>query len=206
MNDQPYHPPLADVPPPIMPERPSVWPLVLGIIGVLIGLYGICGGAINLFSAEFTKTMLTSNPGMQSLPQEYFDSLQKLGRMGAIVSLPTAVLLIVASILLIMRRPSARGLWMTWALVSGIGSIVMLVVSMPIQRQMIESMTASDPNLANNPAFGNMMNMSTGIGAVCGGIFALALPVFTLIWFSLAKVRQEIEWWRQRRATPGGPF
>ncbi len=179
---------------------------MLGIIGVLIGLYGICGGAINLFSAEFTKTMLTSNPGMQSLPQEYFDSLQNLGRMGAIVSLPTAVLLIVASILLIMRRPSARGLWMTWALVSGIGSIVMLVVSMPIQRQMIESMTASDPNLANNPAFGNMMNMSTGIGAVCGGIFALALPVFTLIWFSLAKVRQEIEWWRQRRATPGGPF
>ena len=77
---------------------------------------------------------------------------------------------------------------------------------MPIQRQMIESMTASDPNLANNPAFGNMMNMSTGIGAVCGGIFALALPVFTLIWFSLAKVRQEIEWWRQRRATPGGSF
>lgn len=68
----------------------------------------------------------------------------------------------------------------------------------------MDSIMASDPNMQNNAAASSIMNASTGVGAACGIIFAMALPIFALIWFNLAKIRREVEWWRQRRATPGG--
>lgn len=204
MNDHPYSTPQADVPPPILPERPSVWPMVLGIIGILLGLYYLCGGLMGLFASSMSNSLLQMNPATQNLPEDYLATMATLQKVNAFVSLPSAMLLLAASILLIMRRAVARALWQAWSVIFIIATVGLTIYSWPMQKKMMDAVTSADPNMANSEAMAGIMGASAGIGLACGLIFALALPIFTLIWFNLSKVRREVEWWRQRWATQGG--
>ena len=95
-----------------------------------------------------------------------------------------AIVLLVAGICLLKRARISRGLYMTYASVnmvlSVVGLVIVLTVVLPTLRQ------GEMPKAAATAGT---------IGAVVGVVIGMAWPLFLLVWFSRRKIRQEVQQW-----------
>ena len=102
--------------------RRSVWPMVLGIIAVVFGGFATLGGlwgAVAPFVMDGFARLLAQMPSAPGQdPAKMFEAMGEyryLLMATSLASTAVAVLLLVAGIALMRRRPSARRLCMAWA-------------------------------------------------------------------------------------------
>jgi hypothetical protein len=110
-----------------------------------------------------------------------------------------AALLIWGGVQLLRKRAGSRGVLLTWAVVrvlQGIGAAV--VMGLMQEEQMRASMvTASSPGGRPAAVIGMAIGSATGgLAMATYALWAMALPVFVLVWMMLPRVRREIGGWR----------
>ncbi len=179
-------PPLQPLPyRPVEPVR-TVWPTVLGIIGIIFGAFGILSG----LWAGVAEMVPALHQAAASQPTPISGTYAMIT---GLVNIALAVLLLVGGITLIGRRALAVTLLKTWAIVDIITAIGGFVFVLAGMSQMVQTMQQQNPAMAKAPP---AVLEAAIIGGICiGGLFALALPIFTLIWFGRQKIKDEIAAW-----------
>lgn len=180
-----------------MPARPPKWPTVIGVIGTVIGGWGICNGVIGLCMIAFFANFEPMSKGSITS-----SAMFPLGIGGAVASLGApllvAVILLVGSIQLLRRRRGARTVLIWYSIIRIVVVAATIAYSVLATQNMLEQMSqtsaaggASAPTLPAGTmnAMYVMMWVQIGVQAV----LFLALPVFLLVWFTRAGVKRDIE-------------
>ena len=179
-----------------LPEVPSKWPTVFGVVGIILaalGLFGGCCGMIVPLAMPRYIAWLESQP---NVPQEQID-LTKASMppvvwtlLAGLVGLALGTILLIGAIRLLRRRSSGVGLCKFWAWVTIPWSIVGFVIGMYLQMQVpkgSQQMGAAGQYIGL--AFGGCWVLVMGVG----------LPLFMLYWFTREPVRAEIAAWDEQR-------
>lgn len=171
------------------PAEPPAWPKVVGIISIVLGsLWSLCGlcGSVWFFAAPAFMKMAEQQFGPP--PQVMFPTAAQTGItvLGTFLS----VLLLVAGIATVRRRPSGRTLHLVYAPIE----IVMSLVGAWLGWQ---QQTAIQKWVQENPT-DKWAQQQQGGGAA--GIVVLVLMtliavgwcVFLIVWFGAMKRRPEV--------------
>src|SRR5688500_15852593 len=114
-------PPITDPPilhPPMMPGAVaaprSSWPTVLGVIAIVFGALGALQGVVGLLApllvGPFRSFVASNSPqGAAGDPFAGWDQYQTELIISALLTVVAGTLLVFGSILLVMRKPLARG-------------------------------------------------------------------------------------------------
>ncbi|MEM7383394.1 MAG: hypothetical protein AAF514_00490 [Verrucomicrobiota bacterium] len=184
--------------PPSHPTKPSAWPVALGIIAIVFGLFGAGASAIGVFGQQAMVGLAASGMGeageaYKEMAASWFPKLLIVAAFTILV----AFLLLVGGIVLLRRKPSGVKLLKVWAVLK----ILLICVSIPInylqQKEMMGLMSQVSPD--SSPAANISVNTGAEVGVIVGLIFGiiwgLILPIFFLIWFSLKKIKEEVATW-----------
>lgn len=138
-----------------------------------------------------------------------FESMAPLYTIQAITSfvgLLTAILLLIAGIMLVRRRRRAQTLHLVYA-VLGIISVGVAIAlhwyTMSIMMDAMGGLPFGEMDPGMDPAMGEQMrsmmhaqfSMVSVFGAIMIGATGLPYPIFLLIWFLRPKIRREVEGW-----------
>lgn len=161
---------------------PSSWPIVLAVFGFVYAGMTALG---LLASAVFM--LIGFDFGVE---EELAESLEPFGPwqtiVGSLVSAALMVVLVAVSVGLVRRRRWSITLGSWWAVLEIGLAVIMSVIGLYGMMRFMEQ--------GQNVGVGMMAAWGI-IGMVMGLAFWLALPVFMLIWFSRAKVREEYGRW-----------
>jgi len=181
MSQTPYSPPPPEPVPPVQtqgyipqPKR-SAWPTVIGIISTIFAAMGLICTPISLAINAF-------NPATQKV-HEFMPEWYRTWELGSgLVGVAFAVLLLIAGISLMKRRPIGRSLHLIYAI---IGTVMTVINAVAIVLLIGETSDMPDPM-----RYGMI---GGGAGGVCLG---LAYPIFLLIWFLRGPVAKEVKTWK----------
>lgn len=202
MEEQ-FHPPTEPVP--VQRARQgSAWPGVVGSIALVFGVLGIAQGGLTLLGSivmRFVSSAASAAPGGGAAAMSGITAMEKYAVLVYTVALTgsaVAVLLLVGGIQLLRRNPGATAWLVTWGMLKicwGGGSVWMNV---HMQREQMRIMQTQVNSPMPAALMGGVMELLMTGGIVLGLMWAWALPVFVLIWFSRRKVREEVRSWRAR--------
>ncbi|MCI0363728.1 MAG: hypothetical protein L0219_07585 [Phycisphaerales bacterium] len=184
--------PLSQVPPPTefsgIPDTPSKWPTVIGVIGIILaslGLFGGCCGVAYPWLWPFYLDFLSNQP---NITQDQIDQIVASQPpvwwmlVGGIMGLILAIWLLVASINLLRRRRRAVSATVAWAIVQIVWGFTSVGINVYLQ---LSSPAGSDPTQA----------LGSGFGMCCGLMIGVAWPAFVLIWLLRAKTKADTSTW-----------
>lgn len=157
-------------------EPPSKWPVVVGIIAIVLSALGLLGGVCGMVMMTVAKPLMQNMPNMPAGALEITPTLIAT----TAVNLGLSVMLLVVGIGFLKRRAWSARLGMVWAIVDIVAVIVNVAVA---------------PRMAAAQSGGQAEAVGASIGMVCGATFGLVFPVFLLIWLSRAKIKQEVASW-----------
>jgi hypothetical protein len=203
----------AAVAPPTVPgelesptrRRSSTWPVVIGIIAVIVGSLGaltnLWGAVAPFFMHAFTGVVASMpNNGQAQDPGAMFEAMSEyrywmLATSGFAVVL--SIWLLITGILLMARHRAAWRLSVTWACLKLVAVVAAVMVTYVVQRAQFEAMN-TNPNSPAPAMFGKMTSIMA-IGTSCVVlVWGWAFPIFILIWFYLRPIRTETaDWGRQ---------
>lgn len=192
------------------PKRQAWWPSVIGGINIVLGSLAILGGLCGLLAMPLMSLMGNwADQKGEDMPQMVRDQLDNtsdymvtITGVNLVLAL-IAVLLIVSGIRLCKRHPSGPRLVFLWALLRIIAAIPQNIVSYILTA---ENMEAMRNELAAQPTQVPMtfLNATVYLSLALGVVFAIAYPIFLLIWFRLRGVREEVARWSAAEPTPPG--
>lgn len=184
-----------------VPDQPSKWPTVVGVIGIVLASIGLLCGCAGYFAVPLQRwgMSMQSQSGIANPVAEaqlkVAEQYQIVTYVLTTIGLALSAWLLFAAINLLRRRRSARGALMGWA----IASIVALALNMTFQVLMMQAMV-DELNAAGEGQRANEIWMGLAFGGCFGLIFGLTYQVFILIWFSRAKIKAEVSTWTSRGA------
>lgn len=183
MGDLPTMPPPVRqaAPPgaPLGPPRRPGWATAIGVISIILAGVGLICTPISLAMEDLLPKL---NPGAPTfdikdyLPEWYGTCHTVM----ILVGLAMSVLLLVGGITVLRKHRSARALYLTWAGVQ----VVLTVISNVILLAYMD--------LSSAP---RTMRFAMIPGIVVGIPIGLAYPVFLLVWFNRAKIKQQVSAW-----------
>lgn len=165
-----------------LPPDPPAWPKVIGIISIVFASLGLvcggCGGA-----------MLFAMPALLKLSEEQFGPAPDVFKppVAQLAMVPVgfilAIVLLVAGIMLIRRKPAARVMHLVYAVVNILLTSAGVVVGL-MQLDKLAAWKAANEGeqwaaQINMPQQYFTLAFATAIG--------IAYPLFLLIWFGLVK-------------------
>jgi len=175
-----FPPPAAPGPAPSMyppgpaePDKTPAWAIAIGVISIIYASLGLICTPVSLVSSR----AMPSPPGFEEMLPPWFETYSIVA---GLVGMGVAVILLVAGIGLVRRRGGAVSLHVVYGLIAVLMGIVGMFVTF----------AAFDFSRLEGPA------KAGAIGGVAGGIIGLAYPIFVLIWFSRAKIRQQAAGWQ----------
>ncbi len=175
----------------LVPQR-SRWPTAIGVTGIVLaslGLVGACCGLISPFLTDFFMGMAADSGNM---PQDQIDAMSASQPPAAwiipasLVGLALSTLLLVGSIGLARRRGGGIALCKAWAWINIPWTVISLVATAYFQLRV--------PAVAQ-PMGEGFKYFGLAIGACFGLTFGIGLPLFLLLWFSRAKIKDEVAGW-----------
>ena len=190
MQDDIYANPLG-----LISKPPSKWPKVIGIIGMVFGAAALLSGGVMTLAPSVAR-----GPYEQmGVPDDFFERHWMVLRAIPPVDTGMAVLLLIGSLLLLLRKRAAGGCVLTWAAVKICLAFWQLRYTIPMQREMIplqiKKIAEADPASAQVVGSGAALEAMNTAATVLGVMLACALPIFILIWFLRKKIREEVAGW-----------
>ncbi len=183
-----FTPPTQAPPPPV---RASVWPTVVGIIGIIyasLGLFGTFCGLAFLFILLSYADWLESFGISEQEVQEMQASMSPVSWtvFTSLVGLALAILLFVGAVRLLRRQAPGAKLCALWSWIIIPWTIIATVITLVFHFK------------APAPSGGLGQQVGTAILTVITAVLGLVLPVFMVIWFSRATIKSQVAQWRLR--------
>ena len=184
----PFTPPTQAPPPSV---RASVWPTVVGIIGIIyasLGLFGtFCGLAFFFILLSYADWLESFGIPEQEL-QEMQASMSPVSWtvLASVVGLALVILLFVGAVRLLRRQASGARLCALWSWMIIPWTIIATVITLVFHFN------------APEPSGGRWEQIGTAIIGAIGTVIGLVLPVFMVIWFSRPTIKSQVAQWRQR--------
>ena len=181
------------MPPPVLADSKPGWPTGLGIIALIFGIGGALATLFGLVN-YFVPAMAT-NAG---LPEDFYVKYRPTMVPITLLTAAIAILLAVGGILLLKRRQKSAKLLKTWSILKIAVSVISIYFGMQIQKETMEVMTATvtggegGPGAESAAMVASTMSAMMPVIMILSLLWAWALPVFFLIWFSRAKVQNEV--------------
>lgn len=190
----PFAPPTAPGPlPPRAPARPA-WPLVLGIVLIVLAALGIVIDLSAVVGWRYTGFETPETRQMEAAMLRYRPWLV----VTSAVSLVLGAMALAGGIGLVRRRPWSIALVYGWAILRLPVALVGVLLGYRMQEVMFQQM-ATPPGAP----FAPNMAVFQVIGALVGLAWGWGLPIFFVIWLSRRRSRDEIATWR-RASQPWG--
>ena len=204
----PQIPPPTPMTPPTdagaIPPKPSSWPMVVGIIAIILGAGGIlaygCGGLIGNVGMVFVSNWMRSTGVVDPVQQAQMEVLRDYlawNIVNSLFSTGLSILLLIAGIGLVRRRSSSMRVSIVWAILRMLWALPASVMGYAVAVAQFDAMERAAAESGDSlPAgiFGIMQAFGI-VGVVLGLLWACAFPIFTLIWFSRRKIKAEIAQW-----------
>jgi len=153
---------------------PTRWPLVIGILSIVLASLGIVCTPVSVVMNQFNPQSQRMMAGMPP----WFGTYQIVS---GVVGVCVAILLLVAGIQTLRRQPSGRTLHITYGALAMLLAIVGLTLSVMIFTQAHVEPPVRQFSLAIMP---------------CTAVMVFAYPVFLLVWFLRPKIAKEVAGWR----------
>jgi hypothetical protein len=175
---------------------PKAWPKVIGIFSIVLGSLGlicngcgIAGNAINM--AMGGATGMSQMPGPDGKPMPMPDVLKPgpIDLAGGVVAFLLGILLLVAGIMLVTRKPVARVLHIGYAAVAVVLTAVMTAHGVSKLNQ-IGQWAAQNPDDPMAKSIGMIQSFAMA-GIAVGVVLGLGYPLFLLVWFLVVKKSTE---------------
>ena len=184
----PFTPPTQAPPPPV---RASVWPTVVGIIGIIyasLGLFGTFCGLAFLFILLSYADWLESFGISEQWMQEMQASMSPVSWTvpASVAGLALASLLFVGAVRLLRRQVSGAKLCALWSWIIIPWTIIATVITLVFHFN------------TPAPSGGPGEQIGTAIVTVIGTVIGLVFPVFVVIWFSRPTIKSQVAQWRRR--------
>ena len=199
-------PPPALMTPPVdpgeIPQQPSAWPMVIGVIAIIFGSLAILQGCFGAVSTLFMSSLSAIAPAEQATMFEAMEDLKPWMVTGAVLTLALGILLLVAGIGLVRRRawsPTACMVWAGIKMMFVVGNTILADMAQQAQIEALQEMMQQDPNMPAGASamMGSFMQVFGAFTIVLGILWGWALPIFLLIWFSRSKIKAEVAQWTQ---------
>ncbi len=193
--------------------KPTVWPTVVGIIAIIFGslgavnnglcapvglvLSGSMGGLFDKLAESQPGAGMEEQAAMMDALQDYLPANLAVSITAAILSL----ILLIGGIGLVKRRAWCIRTIVIWALLKMIHAVPAMAVGYLLNSEMFRAMEEAAETSSGGPGqmpagFDAMIKGFSMAGVLIGMLWAWALPMFMLIWFARAKIRQEVTSWR----------
>lgn len=164
--------------------EPAKWPVVIGVISIVWASLSLLCGGVGMALIPLQDRLVRAAAG-QTGP---FPDVMKPGPgmiAVGLVGLALAIVLLVAGILAVQRRPAARALHLLYALLGIANSFTYMALSLQ-QQTRIEQWVQANPD----DFWASQYNPATAVvSLVIAMAFGLAWPVFCLLWFGLVRRR-----------------
>ena len=174
----------------LVPQR-SGWPTAIAVSAIVVASLGLAGGCCGMLSPlmmDYFMGMAASG----NMSQEQIDSMRAAQppivwiMPASLIGLALASLLLTGGIGLARRRAGGIGLCKIWAWISIPWTMISLVAAAYFQLRV--------PAEAQQMGAG-FQYFGLVVGACYGLTIGIGFPVFMLLWFSRAKIKDEVAAW-----------
>lgn len=193
----------STMPGPLMiSPRPSTWPVVIGIIAIVLGGLAAVQGCFGAVVAPFTANLSQSIPTAPGQPNPF--AFMRSHTVDAIaIGVATAIMgcwLLVSGIALTQRKAWSRLSILLWSPVKIVFVVVAAIVQTSMQQDQLQQMTAASQPAP--PMMKPAMNAFLVVIMAMVALWGWAGPVFCLIWFNRRKVKDETAAWAAQAKPP----
>jgi hypothetical protein len=202
-GDQPPTPPPAMTPPTEVGEiveRPSQWPTALGVVAIIFGILGIlmygCGGIIGNVVAPMFASQLEGMP-VQEAQLQVMRRFTVINLLSSLVATSLAVWLLVTGIGILRRRPWSRTSGLGWSVARMIYAVPATLLGYIVNRATVQAMEQAAAE-SGDPMPKGIFAIMEALGAIgmgCTLVWSWALPVFMIVWFLRAPIKDELSRW-----------
>jgi len=174
----------------LVPQR-SGWPTAIAVSAIVVASLGLAGGCCGMLSPLMTDYFM-GMAASGNMSQELIDSMQAAQppivwiMSASLIGLALASLLLTGGIGLARRRAGGIGLCKIWAWISIPWTMISLVAAAYFQLRV--------PAEARQMGAG-FQYFGLAFGACYGLTIGIGFPVFMLLWFSRAKIKDEVAAW-----------
>jgi hypothetical protein len=176
---EPAFPPRADQ------VRRTVWPIVLGIVGLLYAALALAGDIRYLVWAVRGQA---ASPTAATQPAAFAG---KVTTTNLIIGSILSIWLLWASMGLVLRKPGLARSMRTWAFTKLAWLAFMAAVILVGTLQVLRHAHTLQPGEAAGRAIGTILAVLVLI------LPSAALPIFALIWLNRRRIRNEMATWQQ---------
>ncbi len=209
---EPPMPPPTPMTPPTdagaIPPRKTTWPMVIGIIAIILGSLAALQGCMGLGWSAVAGVFTSALPEEQAGMMDATKALTPLMMISAGLTLAVAIVLLIGGIGLTKRSPRSPKTCRIWAGLKMLLVVYSSIVGYLVQQAQMEAMQRmleEDPNMAGAMPgfFGTIMAIVGPLFLVFAIVWGWALPIFMLIWFSRRKINAEVAQWGQPASALG---
>lgn len=190
MDEHPTHPQGPNA----VPSPRSTWPVVLGVIAIVLGAAGVLSGALSAVFTLFANSMISTLPAPARANPEAMAQMEAIRSAvqawsGLLVGsqlarTAVAAALVAGGILLVQRKRAALRTLNIWAVLQ----LIVVPVRMAAGYLIIQQAASQMPIPGGGPV---LMTVALGFGVLWGWAF----PVFMLIWLGRTRIREEVKTW-----------
>ena len=207
----PQMPPPTPMTPPTdaaISPKPSSWPMVIGVIAIILGSLATLQGCMGLGWPALAALFTSALPEEQARMMDATKSLTPLMMILAGLTMAIAIVLLIGGIGLTKRSPRSPKTCRIWAGLKMLLVVYSSIVGYLVQQAQMEAMQRMLEEDPNTPAamvgfFGTLMDFIGPLALVFGIVWGWALPIFMLIWFSRRKIKAEVAQWGRPANAPG---
>lgn len=159
-------------------KRPG-WATAIGVISVVLAGLGLVCTRIGLAIKDVTSKLAPGTPTVNI--EDYFpDWYGTYQTVAILVGIALSVILLAGGVSVLRKRAAARTLHLAWAGINLVLGVINNVISLGFM-----DLSSAPPGAR----FRAILLIIIGIPA------GLAYPVFLLIWFNRAKIKQQLSTW-----------
>ena len=171
--------------------EPPKWPKVVGILSIVWGALSLTCAGLGTASMVFMPKFMEGMAKQQNVPAPPFPqmtpTLWALNGLGVAL----AVLLVVAGIATLARKPAGRTLHLVYAVAGIVVVLASTYFNIQMQADQHEAMAEYAQKYPDSPFAQQADSKAAAIGQIAGPIFGLiiglAWPLFCLIWFLISE-------------------
>lgn len=189
-------PPVQQAPPP--PK--SKWPTIIGIIALVFGILGLLGALTALANPFLIGTQM-ENAVQQGISDReavdaYMADFRKLQWFVIPIGFTLGLILTLGGVLLLKRKPSAPLLLKVWSVLKVGGGGFLLFKGAALSRDQLDLLVGGNAaGTSQAEMAGEIASVVSKVVFVCQAAWLIALPLFLLIWFSRAKIKEAVANW-----------